>query len=86
MLDFSKIFSGELVTETMLIHGDGSGIDIRTEMADFLSRLKPAKIYLAIPTRPPAEAWVRPPLPEDINNTSTIRFRFSAESLTRWNI
>jgi len=72
MLDFSKMFSGELVTETMLIHGDGSGTDIRTEMADFLSRLNPAKVYLAIPTRPPAEAWVRPPLPEDINNTFQI--------------
>ncbi len=69
MLDFSKIFSGELVSETMLIHGDASGIDMRTEMADFLSRLNPAKVYLAIPTRPPAEAWVRPPLPEDINRT-----------------
>jgi len=72
MLDFSKIFSGELVTETMLIHGHSYDIDIRTEMADFLSRLNPAKVYLAIPTRPPAEAWVRPPLPEDINHAFQI--------------
>jgi len=72
MLDFSKIFSGELVTETMLIHVDSSDTDMRTEMADFLSRLNPAKVYLAIPTRPPAEAWVRSPLPEDINHTFQI--------------
>ena len=67
MLDFSKIFSGELVTETMLVQGIGIDADILKEMADFLPRLNPAKAYLAIPTRPPAENWVRPPTAGDIN-------------------
>jgi wyosine [tRNA(Phe)-imidazoG37] synthetase (radical SAM superfamily) len=67
MLDFSKSFPGELVTETMLVQGIGIDADILKEMADFLVRLNPAKAYLAIPTRPPAENWVRPPAPEDIN-------------------
>jgi len=67
MLDFSKSFRGELVTETMLIQGIGLDADILKEMADFLGRLNPAKAYLAIPTRPPAESWVRPPEPKDIN-------------------
>ena len=64
---FSKIYSGELVTETMLVHGIGVDGDTLKAMADFLSRLYPAKVYLAIPTRPPAETWVRPSLPGDIN-------------------
>jgi len=67
MLDFSKIFPGELVTETMLVQGISIEADILKEMADFLVRLNPAKAYLAIPTRPPAENWVHPPAPEDIN-------------------
>ena len=67
MLDFSKIFPGELVTETMLVQGIGIDADILNKMADFLVRLNPAKAYLAIPTRPPAENWVRAPAPEDIN-------------------
>ena len=67
MLDFSKFFVGELVTETMLVQSIGIDADILKEMADFLVRLNPAKAYLAIPTRPPAENWVRPPAPEDIN-------------------
>jgi wyosine [tRNA(Phe)-imidazoG37] synthetase (radical SAM superfamily) len=67
MLDFSEIFRGKLVTETMLIQGISIDADILKEMADFLVRLNPAKAYLAIPTRPPAENWVRPPAPEDIN-------------------
>jgi wyosine [tRNA(Phe)-imidazoG37] synthetase (radical SAM superfamily) len=67
MLDFSKFFLGELVTETMLVQGISIDADILKEMADFLVRMNPAKVYLAIPTRPPAENWVRPPAPEDIN-------------------
>ncbi len=67
MLDFSKIFPGELVTETMLVHGISIDTDILKEMAEFLAGLNPVKAYLAIPTRPPAEIWVRPPEPEDIN-------------------
>ena len=67
MLDFSRIFTGELVTETMLVQGINTDTDILKEMAGFLSGLNPAKAYLAIPTRPPAENWVHPPGPEDIN-------------------
>jgi wyosine [tRNA(Phe)-imidazoG37] synthetase (radical SAM superfamily) len=67
MLNFSKIFPGELVTETMLVKDINIDTGILTEMAEFISELNPAKAYLAIPTRPPAENWVHPPGPEDIN-------------------
>ena len=67
MLEFSKIFTGEIVTETMLVQGISIDLNTLKEMANFLSGLNPAKVYLAIPTRPPAENWVGPPLPEDIN-------------------
>ena len=67
MLDFSKIFPGELVTETMLVGNIPIDVDTFKEMAYFLSKLNPAKAYLSIPIRPPAENWVRPPLPGDIN-------------------
>ncbi len=67
MLDFSKIFRGKLVTETMLVQDISIDTDILKEMAEFLLKLNPAKAYLSIPTRPPAENWVHPPAPEDIN-------------------
>lgn len=67
MLDFSRIFSGELVVETMLLNHPGIDINGVKAMANFLSMLKPARVYLAIPTRPPAETWVGPPLPQDLN-------------------
>ena len=67
MLDFAKIFPGELASETMLVWDINIDADILKEMAEFLRALNPVKAYLAIPTRPPAENWIRPPAPEDIN-------------------
>jgi wyosine [tRNA(Phe)-imidazoG37] synthetase (radical SAM superfamily) len=67
MLEFTKAYRGELATETMLVEGVNDGDDHLGEIANFLARLKPARAYLAIPTRPPAEEWVRPPGEEAIN-------------------
>jgi wyosine [tRNA(Phe)-imidazoG37] synthetase (radical SAM superfamily) len=72
MLEFAKAYRGELATETMLVEGVNDGDDHIREVADFLARLKPARAYLAIPTRPPAEEWVRPPDEEAINRAYQI--------------
>lgn len=67
MLEFAEAFQGELVTESMFVKGLNDSDSQVREIADFLSRLKPAAAYLAIPTRPPAEKWVEPPDEETIN-------------------
>jgi wyosine [tRNA(Phe)-imidazoG37] synthetase (radical SAM superfamily) len=67
MLEFAQAYKGELVTETMLVNGINDGDDHIAEVADFLARLRPSTSYLAIPTRPPAEGWVRPADEEAIN-------------------
>ena len=72
MLEFAKTYAGELVTETMLVRGVNDGADHVREVADFLSRLGPAKAYLSIPTRPPAEQWVQAPDEEAINHAYQI--------------
>jgi wyosine [tRNA(Phe)-imidazoG37] synthetase (radical SAM superfamily) len=63
---------GELVTETMLVAGVNDGEEQVREVADFLARLRPAQAYISIPTRPPAEEWVRPPGEEAINRAYQI--------------
>ena len=72
MLEFAKVYRGELVTETMLVEGVNDSDDLITEVAGFLVRLKPAVAYLSIPTRPPAEEWVRSPIEEAINRAYQI--------------
>jgi wyosine [tRNA(Phe)-imidazoG37] synthetase (radical SAM superfamily) len=66
MLKFAKSFQGELATETMLINGVNDDIGRVMNVAGFLERLEPAKAYLAIPTRPPAER-VEPATEQIIN-------------------
>jgi wyosine [tRNA(Phe)-imidazoG37] synthetase (radical SAM superfamily) len=60
-LAFARSFRGKLVTETMLVAGVNDGDEHLGEAAGFLGRLCPDTAYLAIPTRPPTEKWVRPP-------------------------
>jgi wyosine [tRNA(Phe)-imidazoG37] synthetase (radical SAM superfamily) len=76
LLKFAKAYRGELATETMLVEGVNDGDDHVREVADFLARLKPARAYVAIPTRPPAEEWVRPPDEEAINR--------AYQTLSKW--
>jgi len=67
MCDFAASFQGRLVTETMLVAGVNDGEQAIEAVARFLARLRPAVAYLAIPTRPPAEPWVRAPTEEVVN-------------------
>jgi wyosine [tRNA(Phe)-imidazoG37] synthetase (radical SAM superfamily) len=69
ILAFAKAFAGRLVTETMLVRGLNDNDDCMKEVADFLHRLQPSQAYLSIPTRPPAERWVRGPDEEALNRT-----------------
>jgi wyosine [tRNA(Phe)-imidazoG37] synthetase (radical SAM superfamily) len=71
-LEFARSYSGELVTETMLVENVNDGVDHVGELADFLARLGPATAYLAVPTRPPAEKWVRAPGEETINRACQV--------------
>ena len=61
MLEFRQKYTGELVTETMLIENVNDGEENLEAVANFLSRLNPTRSYLSIPTRPPAEKSVHSP-------------------------
>lgn len=71
-LEFAQAYDGDLVTETMLVEGINDGAEHIRGVADFLTRLKPATAYLGVPTRPPAEKWVRAPKEEAINRAYQI--------------
>jgi wyosine [tRNA(Phe)-imidazoG37] synthetase (radical SAM superfamily) len=67
MLEFAKAFTGELMTETMLLEGfnDAEG-EIRG-IAALIKDIGPRKAFLGVPTRPPALGSVRPAAPETMN-------------------
>ena len=65
--EFVKEFKGTVVTETMLIDGINYGDEFK-RIAEFLTKLeKLNKAYIAIPTRPPTEKWVKPANEKGIN-------------------
>jgi wyosine [tRNA(Phe)-imidazoG37] synthetase (radical SAM superfamily) len=72
MSEFSKSYRGEFVTETMLVAGINTGTEMLGDTAEFIAALRPARSYIAIPTRPPAENWAKPPLAEDVNTAFQI--------------
>jgi len=72
MLRFAEEYVGELVTETMLVRGVNDTETSVVAVAEFLKRLGPRVAYLAVPTRPPAELWVRSPSEEIVNRAFQI--------------
>jgi wyosine [tRNA(Phe)-imidazoG37] synthetase (radical SAM superfamily) len=77
-LEFAGMFQGKLVTETMLLAGVNDSGQSLGRTAVFLSLLQPATAYLSIPTRPPAEKWVRPP-DENVMNRAYQIFKEKVE-------
>ena len=67
ILKFSEEYKGELITETMLINGINDTEDEVEKVAEFLNKLGPRMTYIAIPTRPPAEKWVKTASEQDVN-------------------
>jgi len=57
--EFSRIFTGKLATETMLIQKVNDTVHEVEKIAGFIGGLKNVKSYISIPTRPPAEKWVK---------------------------
>jgi wyosine [tRNA(Phe)-imidazoG37] synthetase (radical SAM superfamily) len=77
--EFSDSFTGTLATETMLVAGINDSPAAVLETAAVVAGLRPAVAYLAIPTRPPAEVWVRPPEEEPVNRA----YQIFAEQIAR---
>ncbi len=72
VLGFAGAYEGLLVRQTMLAAGINDGDENLRTIASFLARLRPAVAYLSIPTRPPAEAWVRAPNEAALNQAYQI--------------
>lgn len=72
MRRFALEYRGDLVTETMLVAGLHDDEASLTRTAAFVSALKPLRAYVAIPSRPPAEPWVRPPSPDAVHRAAEV--------------
>lgn len=72
IMEFSRWFKGDLATETMLVDGLNDSASEMEAISDFIVGLGPKKSYLSVPTRPPAESWVKPPAESRLNQAYQI--------------
>jgi len=66
LMEFSDLFNGSLITETMLVNGvNDSNVSIEVT-AGFICGLDPEIAYITVPIRPPSENWVEVPSDDTI--------------------
>jgi wyosine [tRNA(Phe)-imidazoG37] synthetase (radical SAM superfamily) len=64
--DFRQDFSGWIWLEVMLVEGLNDSDEELLNIRKAIDSIKPDRIYVVTPIRPPAEPWVEPPPPERI--------------------
>jgi wyosine [tRNA(Phe)-imidazoG37] synthetase (radical SAM superfamily) len=72
IIEFAKEFEGAIITETMLMNEIDYGDELNG-IAGVLKKLKKLdKAYIAIPTRPPTQKWVKPANKETVDKAFQI--------------
>ena len=69
---FASSFSGKFVTETMLVKGINDTVKDIKRAARFIEEIKPDKLFILVPIRPPAEKFAKVPTEEDLNKAYQI--------------
>ncbi|MBE0571843.1 MAG: radical SAM protein [Ignavibacteriaceae bacterium] len=65
--NFRHSFRGTFVTETMLVNGINDDKESLVNTSKFIKEINPDKTYILVPTRPPAEGFVKTPSEENLN-------------------
>lgn len=72
LIEFRQAFDGKLWLEVMLVNGVNDTTRALTAIAAAVERIDPDEVHITLPTRPPAEPWVKPPDNEGLARTALI--------------
>jgi len=64
LIDFRTEFSGQIWLEVMLVKGLNDSEEELRKIRKTVDLIKPDRVYVVTPIRPPAESWVEPASPE----------------------
>lgn len=81
LLDFSKEFKGEIWLEVMLIKDYNDSEDFLRELKKKIDQIKPARVYINVPARPPSESSIEVPSESAIEFARTLLNAESIENL-----
>lgn len=66
LIALRKAYSGQMWVEVMLVRGENDHEKALRDIAYWLEKIQPDEVHVLQPDRPPAEDWVKPPLPEGL--------------------
>ena len=72
LIAFRKEYRGKFWVEVMLVHGLNDTSQALEDIAKVLQRVKPDAVHINLPTRPPAETWIKPPDDEGLMRAISI--------------
>ncbi len=72
LIDFRAMYRGHYWLEVMLIRGLNDTEEALRALAEQIARIRPDKVHLTLPERPPAEPWVQPPDAEGVMRAEAI--------------
>jgi wyosine [tRNA(Phe)-imidazoG37] synthetase (radical SAM superfamily) len=72
LVAFRRAYAGKLLVETMLVKGLNDTSDALADLAAVLSDVAPDEVHITLPTRPPAEPWVKPADQEGLMRASAV--------------
>ena len=72
MVTFREMYEGQIWMEVMLVKGVNDDEETLLRLRDALSRIRPDRIDINVPVRPPAEPWVEIPEPEALMHAVAI--------------
>lgn len=61
LVAFRQSYQGQLWVEVMLVQGMNDTEQALLDIKAILQQVQPDEVHLNLPTRPPAETWVKPP-------------------------
>ncbi len=72
LFSMKEEMDGEMWLEVMLVKGINDDEDTLYRMKEVIDRLKPHRVYINVPIRPPAEKWVEMPDKETLERATEI--------------
>lgn len=72
LLKLKDEFSGQIWLEVMLVKGINDSVESLEKLREKIQLLKPDRVYVNVPVRPPAEPWVEKPSPAAIEMAKSI--------------
>ena len=72
LIDFRQKYIDEIWLEVMLVNGLNDTQEALEDIAGWIQQIKPDKVHIGLPTRPPVEKWVKPSGQEGLMRAAAI--------------